>query len=77
MQTIRETFDFDEETCLIVGFDCDDGTFELRYFPSENATYDNLLQDKLFLAKKMIEKLNQIYLFCEGGFDENEWIRCI
>lgn len=40
------------------------GEFEIRYYP-ESASYNDLLENKQYIAKKLIDGLNRIYLAYE------------
>lgn len=45
------------------------GTLEVTFFPDEDVTYEDMLENKKYIAKKAIELLNGIYRQLEKDFD--------
>lgn len=48
------------------------GFFKAGFYPEKGCTYDDMIDNKKYIARKFIEQLNKIYIFMEKDFDEIE-----
>ena len=47
------------------------GDFKLYFTPMDKTTYEDMLNNKQYIAKKIIEQLNKIYNISEEDLNEN------
>lgn len=43
----------------------DIGIFDVYFYPNEDCTYDDMIKNKKFIAKKFLHQLNKIYQYME------------
>ena len=47
------------------------GTFSVEFSPTDDVTYQDMLDNKKYIARKVIEQLNKIYTQTEVDFNED------
>ncbi len=46
------------------------GNFVVEFYPDNKVTYEKMLKNKKYIAQKIIEQLNKIFLQAEVDFNE-------
>lgn len=64
--------DFDDTGIVSEVIIDDIGLFVLEFLPKKRLTYNEMLYNKKFVARKIIEQLNKIYLQVEADLEKGD-----